>query len=72
MKIFIKAKPSSGQVKIEKIDDIHFTVWVKEPPAKGLANRGIIKALSDYFSVSQSEIQIVSGFTSRNKIIKIN
>ncbi len=71
MEIFVKAKPSAKKENIEKTDENHFIVSVREPPVKGMANRAIIKALADYFKKSQSEIKIVSGFTSREKIVKI-
>jgi uncharacterized protein YggU (UPF0235/DUF167 family) len=71
MKIFIKAKPMSYQEKVEKIDGTHFIVWVIEPPQNGLANRGIVKALANYFKVSQSRIIIKKGFTSKNKVVEI-
>jgi len=72
MKIFIKAKPNAKEEKIEKIDDSHYLVSVKEPPVKGEANRAIIKSLAEYFKVSPSQVNIVSGYTSRNKIIEIS
>ncbi|MFA5083776.1 MAG: DUF167 domain-containing protein [Candidatus Paceibacterota bacterium] len=71
MKIFVKAKPKAKEEKIQKIDDSHYRVWIKEPPIKGEANRAIIKALAGYFKVSFSQINIVSGHASRNKIIEI-
>lgn len=71
MKIFVKAKPSAKEEKVEKIDENHYQVWVKEPPIKGAANRAIAKALAEYFKKSLSQIIIVSGHTSRNKIIEI-
>ncbi len=71
MKIFVKAKVNSKENKIEKIDENHFIVLVKEPPIKGKANIAIIKTLSEYFNLSLSKIRIVSGFTSRQKIIEI-
>ncbi|PIT87410.1 MAG: hypothetical protein COU31_03015 [Candidatus Magasanikbacteria bacterium CG10_big_fil_rev_8_21_14_0_10_40_10] len=71
MKIFVKAKPASHKVEVKKVDEEHFVVSVKEPPAKGLANRGIIKALSDYFGVAQTDIKMVSGFSSRQKVFVI-
>ncbi|OGN13385.1 MAG: hypothetical protein A3J47_01050 [Candidatus Yanofskybacteria bacterium RIFCSPHIGHO2_02_FULL_43_22] len=49
----------------------YYVVSVKEPPVHGLANKAIIKALSDYFGVSQVRIRIVSGYTSRQKVIEI-
>jgi len=71
MKIFVKAKPSAYEEKVEKIDENHFVVSVKEPPQNGLANRGIAKALAEYFKVSPSMVRIVKGFTSKQKIVEI-
>lgn len=71
MRIFVKAKPLARQEKVVKVDDNNFVVWVKEPPTKGLANKAIIKKLADYFSTSMGNIKIISGFTSRKKIVEI-
>lgn len=72
MKIFVKAKPSSFQNKIEKTDETSFTVSVTEPPIQGRANRAIVEILAEYFGVLKTSVKIVSGATSRNKIIEIN
>lgn len=50
----------------------HFRVSVKEPPVAGRANRAILLALADYFGVSEARVRIVSGATSRRKIIMID
>ena len=71
MRIFVKAKPNSHQASVEKIDESHYVVSVKEPPVNGLANKGIAKALSDYFDVGRANVKIVSGFTSKNKLVEI-
>lgn len=71
MKITVRAKPNSHEEKVEKISDIEFIVFVKEPPIKGLANKAIVKALSDYFNIAQVRIRIISGFTSRQKIVEV-
>lgn len=71
MKIFVKAKPRSYEEKVERIDDVNYIVSVQEPPANGLANKGIAKALADYFGVSSSRVKILKGFSSRNKIFEI-
>ena len=71
MKIFVRAKPNAKEEKIDKIDENHYSVSVKEPPVKGEANAAIIKALAKYFKISPFRVDIVSGHTSRNKIIKI-
>ncbi|MCX6759938.1 MAG: DUF167 domain-containing protein [Candidatus Nealsonbacteria bacterium] len=72
MKIFIKAKPSSKVEKIEKISDNVFIVRVREPAEDGRANKAIVEALAEYFKVSKSSVDILSGHTSKTKIIEIN
>lgn len=71
MRIFVKAKPNSREEKVEKIDDQNYTVCVKEPPVKGKANNAIKNALAVYFKTGSASVKIVSGHTSRNKIIEI-
>ena len=71
MKIFVKVNPGSKKEKIEKIDKSHFVVSVKELPVRGRANRAVIKVVACYFKVPQSNIRIISGLFSRQKIIKI-
>lgn len=71
MKIFVKAKPSSREEKIEKIDDLNYVVSVKEPPVKGKANEAIRNALAAYFKTASARVKIISGYSSRNKIIEI-
>jgi len=71
MKINVKAKPSSREEKVEKIDDNNFVVSVKEPPEKGKANEAIRNALAVYFKTASARVKIVSGYSSRNKIIEI-
>ena len=72
MKISVKAKPNSKEEKIEQIAEGQFVVSVKEPPVRGMANRAIITLLASYFSVSEFQVKIVSGWTSRQKIIEIS
>jgi hypothetical protein len=71
MKIFVKVKPGAKEERVEKIDDINFKVQVTQPPEKGKANLAVIKALAEYFNLNRSSIQIVSGSTSKLKVIEI-
>ena len=71
MKIFVKAKPSAREEKDEKVDDLNYIVSVKEPPIKGKANEAIRNALAVYFKTGSSRVKIISGHSSRNKIIEI-
>jgi len=71
MKIFVKAKPNAREATIEKIDETHFNVSVKEPPVQGRANMAITKALADYFKTSSYNIKLISGFASKQKVFEI-
>jgi len=71
MRIFIKAIPKAKEGRIEKIDESHYSVWVKEPPIKGKANQAVIKALAEYFKIAPSRVKIVAGYISKQKTIEI-
>ncbi|MEK7580358.1 MAG: DUF167 domain-containing protein [Patescibacteria group bacterium] len=71
MKIFVKAKPNAKEEKIEKINDNNFIISVKEPPVQGMANAAIIKALAEYLGINKNQLEIVVGYTNREKIIEI-
>lgn len=77
-RISIKVTPKSSKNKV--IPDImpdekgneFFKVFITAQPENNRANRALIKLLAEYFDVSQSKINIVSGLTSKSKIIDID
>ncbi len=71
MKIFVKAKTRAKENKVEKIDDSNVIVFVKAAPAKGKANEAIIESLAEYFNLAKSDIEIIRGHKSKEKIIEI-
>ncbi len=71
MKISVKAKTMAKKELVEKLSDNEFVVSVKEPPINGRANWAICLAVADYFGVSPSRVSILSGQTTKNKIVEI-
>lgn len=71
MKIFVKARAGAKEKKVEKTDETHFIVTVKEPPKEDRANRAIAKALAEHFGVAPSCVHLVSGFSSKSKVFKL-
>ena len=76
MKISVKVIPNAKQNEI--VDDAFdllgariLKVKVNQPPEDGRANKAVIEILADYFKVKKSAVVIVTGETSRNKIIEI-
>lgn len=71
MRVFVKAKPNAKERLVQKIDDSHYIVYVTEPPTGGKANLAITKAIAEYLGVTASRVNIVSGHTSKQKVIEI-
>jgi len=70
MKIHVKVKPNSRTEEVSQESD-SFIVKVKEPPREGKANQAVIKLLAEHFDVPQSQVRILSGFRSKNKVIEV-
>jgi len=70
MKIQVKVKPNSRTEELSREGD-SFIAKVKEPPKEGKANQAVIKLLAEHFGVSQSQVRILSGLKSRNKVIEV-
>ena len=64
-------KTNAKEDAIQSIDGSHYTVRVQASPVDGKANDALVKLFADHFDVAQSRITIVSGFSSRKKIIEI-
>lgn len=71
MNIEVQAKPGAREERVEKIDDMHYSVAVKEPPVHGRANAAILRALAEYFGLAPSRVRIISGHTSRRKVVEV-
>ena len=72
MKIFVKVKPNSKEERLEKMDENNYSVWVKEKPREGRANLAAIKILAEHFGVSKSNVILLKGRTSKQKIFEID
>lgn len=71
MKIFVKVKPNAKKEAVKKVDDMHFMISVKAPPKDGKANRAVLRALGDYLQIPSLRLEILTGHTSRMKVIGV-
>lgn len=71
MKIAIIAHPNAKRPRIEEdlLGTLH--VYVNAPPLEGKANRAIEEALADHFKVKKSQVDLISGQKSKNKLFEI-
>ena len=70
MKIQVKVRPNSRIAEVTQEGD-SFTVKVKEPPREGKANEAVIRLLAEHFGVPQSQVRILSGLKSKNKVVEV-
>ncbi len=71
MYIKVKATPASKKVFFEKKSDDTFSIHVKEPAERNLANKKIIILIAEYFNVPTGKVRIISGHRSRSKILSL-
>ena len=70
MKMAVRVKPRSRVEEVSGEGD-SYVVRVKEPPVEGRANRAVLRLLASHLGVPESRLRIVSGFSSRNKVIEV-
>ncbi|HUX35592.1 MAG TPA: DUF167 family protein [Candidatus Paceibacterota bacterium] len=62
-------------VKLKKdfieVDGNKIVIGVKAVPEKGKANDEVIKKIAKHFGVPKAAVRIISGATSRKKIIDV-
>jgi uncharacterized protein (TIGR00251 family) len=70
MKIQVRVKPNSKTEEVNQEGNI-FIVKVKEPPKEGRANQAVIKLLATHFGISQSQVRILRGSRSKDKVVEV-
>ncbi len=71
MKLTVRAKPGARSTDVEALQDGSYKVSVTAVADKGKANQAVIAALADHFNVSKGAIHILTGHTTRRKLVKI-
>lgn len=69
-RVSIKVIPKSGRSELKRVGN-SLKAWLKSAPEDGKANDELVRILADKLNVRKSEIEIVSGFSSRNKVVDI-
>jgi uncharacterized protein len=65
------AKPGIGDWRAGADGREELQVRVAEAPADGAANDAVVRLIAKAFGVSRSEVSIISGETSRHKLLSI-
>ncbi|MBS0627948.1 MAG: DUF167 domain-containing protein [Verrucomicrobia bacterium] len=54
-----------------EVKDNIISIGISVCPEKGKANAEIIRKIAKYFKVPQSSVKIITGFTSKKKLIEV-
>ena len=65
-------QPRSPKNEISGIYNNSLKIRLTSPPIDGAANKTCVKFLAKWLGVSPSRVRIVTGLSSKNKIIEIN
>lgn len=71
MKLSLKVQPGAKKDEWCGEFDGGYRVRITAPPVDGKANAHLIKFLAKHFGLKKSQINLISGETSRNKVIEI-
>ncbi len=71
MRITIRVSPNAKKPEVSEISPGNFKVRVNAKPVDGAANIRLIEILAEHFNVPFGAIRIVSGATSKEKVIEI-
>ena len=67
----VRVVPNSSKSEIVGEFDGSLKIKIAAPPARGAANAELIKVLAKRLGVAKSEVEIISGQSSKNKQVKI-
>jgi len=71
MRYLVKVKTNAKENKVIKNKAADFLIYTKEPAIENKANESVINILAKFLEVPKSQISIIKGLKSKNKIIDI-
>jgi uncharacterized protein (TIGR00251 family) len=70
LKVYLQPKSSKNEIVGAYRDGMK--IKVTAPPVEGKANEALIRLLAKEFGISSAQIEILKGYHSREKILKIS
>jgi uncharacterized protein (TIGR00251 family) len=67
----VRLQPRASKSEIAGLQGVSLKVRVTAPPVDGLANEALIDSLSVALEIPRRNVCIVSGFSSRTKIVEV-
>lgn len=68
----IRIQPRASKNELVRREGGGLKIRLTAPPVDGAANEALIRFLADTLSVPKSQVEIISGHTSRDKIVRVH
>lgn len=68
----VRVQPRARRTALAGVLDGAIKIALAAPPVDRRANEALIRFLAELLGVSRSAVEIVSGDTSRNKVVRIS
>ncbi|HMI57940.1 MAG TPA: DUF167 domain-containing protein [Gemmatimonadaceae bacterium] len=72
MRFSVRLQPRASKNEIAGLQGVALKVRVTAPPVDGLANEAMVELLSGALQVSRRNVCIVSGHSSRTKVVEVS
>jgi uncharacterized protein (TIGR00251 family) len=69
IEIFVYAKPNAKKTLLVQVTDTAMHIAIHAKPQEGEANLELIKYIAKLFAVPKSEVKLLKGKSSRNKVL---
>jgi len=70
--LLIRIQPRASKNEVVALASGGLKIRLTAPPVDGAANEALVKFLADTLSIPKSHVEIVSGHTYREKIVRIS
>ncbi len=71
MKINVLVKNKSKNESVEKLTEESYIVRINVLPIEGRANKRIVELLAKYFDCPKSQVVLIKGAKSKNKVFTL-
>ena len=67
----VRVQPRSSRSGLDGVHGDALRVRVQSPPVEGAANEAVVAVLADALGVPKGSVRLVSGATSRSKVVEV-
>ena len=67
----VRVTPRAKRNTVTEMEDGSIKVYVTAPPEDGRANEAVVETIAEWLGVKRRQVGIVSGATSRNKVVRV-